>query len=170
MHIEDANKIPIWTSATVDALIRLREQAVKHGASALKAWTMLGERAALATRRATSVDGWLSTIMDSFRVSNIDNESAQVMIDLSGAVGPDFDEWIAMVDEHLPMLIARAKAKFAEIKKANKAKRAELEDAYTAANELLEAVGEAPKKRAKTAKKTAKKTDKPTDKAQGELL
>lgn len=168
MQIEDVNKHGIWTEATVDALISLRELAIKHGTRPLKAWQMLAERVQLAIRRATTVDEWLSKIMEEFRVANVDLETSERFVDLVGAVGPDYQEWHSMVESSLPMLLARARLKWERTKKARRAEREHIEESVGSASEVLASVGATPR-RGSTRKAKTKPAPAPAS-GQGELL
>lgn len=166
MNVEDEHKLEAWRLATVTVILRMRTWAIRYGASPLKVWDMLSERVRLATRRATSVESWSSTIMRSFQISTVDAETGQALLDLAGAVGPDVDEWLNFLGDEHQFTFAAARERFDREKKARKAKT---EDSVKDANGLLESVGAAkkPKRSKKKAEETAPAENVPT---QGELI
>lgn len=149
--------IEAWEVGTVDVLLRLRTWAMRYGASPLKVWDMLSERTRLATRRSGSVAEWVSTIMRSFQISSVDSETSAAIVELSAVVGKDDAQaWLTWVEDSHQFLLAAARMRFDQEKKARKAKT---EKSVKDASGLLDAVG--------AAKKPKRQKPEPT---QGELI
>lgn len=161
MQVEDLNKHEAWRSATVAVLLKMRTWAMRYGASPLKVWDMLSERTRLATRRATSVESWASTIMRSFQISTVDAETSNALVDLSGCVGLDVEEWLTFVADEHQFLFAMARLEFDRTKKARKQRT---EETVQAAGDLIGSIGEAPPTKPKAKRKPK------TEPAQGELI
>ena len=94
---------------TVNLLLSLRKEYLITGANPLKHWEQLQSRAKLAAKLSTTVDEWYSNISRRLSLASPSNSLSSDLAQLREYAESVESEWVSLVEDQIPALIARCR-------------------------------------------------------------
>lgn len=96
---------------TIDLVLEARKRFLATGVSLLTHWDQIQTRLVRATRYAVGFDEWVGKFFTGLRIGAPTQRLSEATDKLRLAVGADASEWLRMLEDEAPALIARCRAK-----------------------------------------------------------
>lgn len=98
-------------SLTVEMILEVRRAYLASGASPLKHWDQLQNRALSSARRASSADEWVTMLCRGLQLPALSSSASRALLDLTHAVREmgAAGQWLSMLDREIGLVMALAR-------------------------------------------------------------